>query len=194
MGKNKVRFGFKNVHLAFEDTTAEVQPAWKTPIPIPGAVSFSAKPEGDSNEFYADDGVYFRISANNGYSGDLGLALLPDEVKAEMFGWKFDDNGTLVEDANGICKKFALMGEVSGDARNRRFVFYNVQAERPDDSLKTKEKGIDPQSETIPIKIAPMEIAGLNIVKGTMELSDTNKEKFKSFFSAVYKPVFTPEA
>lgn len=194
MSKNKVRFGFKNVHLAFLDNESETQPSWKKPIRIPGAVSFSAKPEGDSSDFYADDGVYFRITANNGYAGDLAISLLPDEVKAEMFGWKFDDNGTLIEDANGMCKPFALMGEVSGDVRNRRFVFYSVQAERPDDSLKTKEKGIDPQTETIPVKIAPIDIEGMNIVKGTMELSDTNKEKFGSFFESVYKPTFTPEA
>lgn len=194
MPKNKVRFGFKNVYIAFLDSESETQPAWKTPIKIPGAVSFSAKPEGESNPFYADDGEYFRFTANNGYAGDLGLALLPDDVKQELYSWKTDDNGTLIEDADGMCKPFALMGEVSGDVRNRRFVFYNVQAERPDDSLKTKEKGIDPQTETIPIKVSPIEIGEINIVKGTMELNDTNKDKFDTFFNSVYIPTFTPEA
>lgn len=195
MSKNKVTFGFKNVHIAFFDEEATETPAWQTPIKIPGAVSFSPAPEGDSNVFYADDTAYYIATSNNGYKGDLNMANIPDEYKARMFGWEIDDNGMLVEVADGKPEKFALMGEVSGDARNRRFVYYNVQAERPTKEKQTKTGTTEPNTDITPVTISPIEIGGKMIVKGDIELSDTNKTVFDSFFDKVYVPVFgTPQA
>lgn len=182
---NKVLFGLKNVHIAFE-----TESGYGTPTAINGAVSFSASPEGDTSEFYADDMVYFVSSANNGYSGELVVALLPDAIKAEMFGWSIDAYGTLVEVADGIPKKFALMGEISGDAKNRRFVYYSVQATRPDNSAKTKEGSIEIEGETIPIKIMPKTISEKLVNMGMLELSDTNATEYNGFFEAVYMPYF----
>lgn len=188
---NRVNFGFKNVHIAFLDKDAQDQPAWETPVAIKGAVSFSAKPEGEASDFYADDGVYFRMAANNGYAGELGIAYLPDEIKAKMYGWSIDTNGMVTEVADAIPAKFAIMGEVSGDVKSRKFVFYDVVADRSEDSAKTKEKGVEPTTTTIPVKISPVVIGDKQIVKGTMELNESNNVAFEGFFSSVYVPDFT---
>jgi len=194
MSKNKVTFGFKNVHIAFFDEEATEAPAWQAPIKIPGAVSFTPEPEGDTNTFYADDTTYYIATSNNGYTGDLVMANIPDEVLAEALGWEMDDNGMLVEIADGKPKKFALMGEVTGDKRNRRFVFYDVQIQRPSNEITTKEENVEPSVKTLPVIISPIEIDGKMIVKGDMELNDTNKVAFDGFFDAVYTPTFgTPE-
>ena len=76
---NKVKFGLKNCHYAkavFDQETNEV--TFGTPVAIPGAVNLSLDPEGDTEPFYADDMVYYTTTANNGYSGDLEIALLPE--------------------------------------------------------------------------------------------------------------------
>lgn len=190
MSKNKVTFGFKNVHIAFVDDEAVETPAWKTPVKIPGAVSFAPSPEGDPSTFYADDTQYFVYTSNNGYTGDLTMANLPDEILAEMFGWEIDDNGMLVEVSDAKPKKFALMGEVQGDQRNRRFVYYDVQAGRPTAEKNTKAESVDPSTKALPVTISPIEIDEKMIVKGDIELSDTNKTAFDGFFSAVYTPTF----
>jgi len=193
MSKNKVIFGFKNVHIAFRDDTATDQPAWEEPIKIPGAVSFSPNPEGENTPFYADDIVYYVASSNNGYTGDLTMANLPDEILARMLGWKIDENGMLVEIADGKPEKFALMGEVQGDARNRRFVYYDVQANRPTREKQTKTESTEPSTITLPVTISPIEINGKMIVKGDIELNDNNETVFNSFFDSVYVPTFVPE-
>lgn len=194
MSKNKVTFGFKNVHIAFMDPESETQPAWETPIKIPGAVSFSPSPEGGENTFYADDMAYYVTTSNNGYTADLTMANIPDEILARMLGWKIDDNGMLVEVADGKPEKFALMGEVSGDLRNRRFVYYDVQANRPTKEKQTKTETVEPNTDVLPVIISPIEIDKKMIVKGDMELNDTNKTVFDSFFESVYTPTFgTPE-
>lgn len=190
MSKNKVKFGLKNVHIAFMDTASETQPAWETPTKVPGAVSFTPEPEGESSPFYADDMIYYVATSNNGYTGELEMANLPDEVLARMFGWEVDDNGMLVEVADGKPEKFALMGEVQGDARNRRFVYYDVQATRPTSEKATKTESTDPNTDTLPVTMSPIEIGEKMVVKGDIELNETNQAAFDGFFDAVYTPVF----
>lgn len=193
MGKNKVTFGFKNVHIAFMDDSTVI-PTWSMPVKVPGAVRFAPTPEGDSSTFYADDGPYFVITTNNGYTGELEIALLPDLVVKEMLGWEVDNNGMLVETTDAQPRKFALMGEVQGDARNRRFVYYNVQAERPSKEKVTKGEGTEIVADVLNVTIAPVTLNGKSFVKGDLELSETNEAVFSSFFESVYTPQFTVAA
>ena len=77
---NKVKYNLKNVHAAKLTETADDGGtpvfAYATPQAIPGAVSISLDAEGESSPFYADGIVYFRSVTNNGYSGDLEIALI----------------------------------------------------------------------------------------------------------------------
>ncbi|MED4783442.1 major tail protein [Brevibacillus choshinensis] len=190
MTQNKVTFGLEKLHIAFFDVAAQGQPAWKAPIPIPGAVRWTPEAQGESSTFYADNTAYFVISSNNGYTGELELALVPDAVLAEMLGWELDDNGMLVEVSNAIPKKFALMGQVQGDQKNRRFVYYDCQATRPAKERTTKGESIEVTTDVLNLTISPIEIEGKMVVKGDLELNDTNATAYNSFFTSVYKPVF----
>lgn len=192
MPNNKVTFGLDKVHIAFADTSSPTQPAWKTPVAIPGAVRFTPTAVGDASTFYADNTAYFVVTANNGYTAELEMALIPDTVLAEMLGWEIDDNGMLVELSDALPKKFALMGQVQGDQRNRRFVYYDCQATRPAKERTTKAETVTPTTDVLNVTISPIEIDDKKIVKGDLELSDTNATAYNAFFSAVYKPTFTP--
>lgn len=190
---NKVTFGLEQVHIAFIDTVATTSPAWETPIAIPGAVRFAPEPQGEETTFYADNGPYYTSSSNNGYTAELEMALVPDEVLAEMLGWETDTNGMLVEVADGIQKEFALMGQVQGDSKNRRFVYYRCKAARPTKEHSTKSESIEPTTDVLNLTILPIEVDGKRIVKGTMELNDTNATAYNAFFTNVTLPVTTPE-
>jgi len=193
MSQNKVTFGLEKVHIAFIDDQAPQQPAWKTPIHIPGAVRWTPTPVGESSTFYADNTAYFTVTANNGYTGELELANVPDAILAEMLGWEIDQNGMIVEVSDAIPKPFALMGQVLGDKRNRRFVYYYCTASRPAKERTTKNESITPATDVLSLTISPIEIDGKKIVKGDIELSDTNQSAFDGFFSAVLLPTFAPE-
>lgn len=163
--------------------------SWGTPISIPGAVGWKPKAEGKDSTFYADNQQYYVTTSNNGYTGDLEMALVPDSVLAEMLGWQIDSNGMLVEIADGAAKEFALLGQVEGDEKNRRFVYYNCKASRPAKENKTKGESIEPATDTLSLTITPLEVGGKFIVKGTMELSATNVTAYNTFFNAVTLPV-----
>lgn len=187
MYNNKVTFGFEQVHIAFkeEDTGS---PAWGTPEAIPGAVRFTPTAEGDTNTFYADNSPYFVVTSNNGYTAELEMALVPDEILAEMLGWEIDENGMLVEVANGPAKPFALMGQVEGDQKNRRFVYYECLASRPEKEHATKTETLTPTTDVLKLTISPIVIDGKKIVKGTLELNASNDNIYNHFFDAVVIP------
>jgi len=191
MANNKVIYGLKNVHVAFRTDTSGT-PTWGDPIHIPGAVNFAPSPEGESSTFYADDGPYFKVNTNNGYTADLEMALIPDNVMATMMGWTIDDNGMLVEDANAMPTPFALLGQVSGDVKNRRFVYYNCTANRSEPAHATKGETLEPTTTTLSITILPIEVGGQLIVKGVIEPNETNTAVYNAFFDRVTVPGATP--
>ena len=191
MSQNKVTFGLEKVHIAFFDELAVPgQPAWKTPIAIPGGVRWTPTAVGESSTFYADNTAYFTVTANNGYTGELELANIPDAVLAEMLGWLIDDNGMVVEVSDAIPKHFALLGQVQGDKRNRRFVYYDCVASRPAKERTTKNESITPATDVLNLTVSTIEIDGRMIVKGDLELSDSNAVQYNSFFNSIYTPTF----
>ena len=194
MADNKVRYGLENVYVAFKTDSG-----YDTPVHIPGAVSLSMSQEGNQDKFYADNIPYVTFSSNSGYTGDLEMALIPDSVLATMFGWELDDNGALVEIADGTPKSFALLYEVKGDAKARRNAFYNVSATRPSANANTTTDSTDPDTETLNITMIPAQFSSgtgagavtRNITKLAMERSNANATAYDAFFSSVYVPSFT---
>ena len=81
---NKIKYNLKNVHAAIMTHTEDGGYSYETPVPIPGAVNLSLDAEGDTSPFYADGVVYFRAVSNNGYSGDLEIALVPDWFREKI--------------------------------------------------------------------------------------------------------------
>lgn len=190
MSQNKVTFGLEKVHIAFFDDTNPTQPAWETPVHIPGAVRWTPTVVGDTTTHYADNTAYFTVTVNDGYTGELELTNVPDDILAEMLGWEIDDNGMIVEVADALPKRFALMGQVQGDKRNRRFVYYDCIASRPAKERATKNQSLQVATDVLNLTITPIEIGGKKIVKGDLELSSTNATVFNNFFTAVYTPTF----
>ena len=186
MSVNKVTFGLDNVHVAFlvDGTTT----SWETPVKIPGAVRFAPEPQGEETTFYADNGPYFSYTSNNGYTAELEMANLPDNILAKMLGWEIDANGMLVETTDGEPKEFALLGQILGDKKNRRFVYYRCKASRPTAEHNTRAESVEPTTQTLNITILPIEINGKNVVRGVIELNDNNTTVYNNFFKGVTIP------
>ena len=75
--KNKVKFGLNKVHWAkITAWSDDGVPTFATPVRLPGAVSLSIDANGENENFYADNSVYYVINNNAGYDGDLEVALI----------------------------------------------------------------------------------------------------------------------
>ena len=185
---NKVKFNLKNVHAA-KLTESMVQGVktytYATPVAIPGAVSISFNAEGESKPFYADGIVYFRSNTNNGYSGDLEMALIPEWFRTEILQEVLDKKGVLVEqNTNRESVKFALLFEFDGDVNCIRHVMYNCTSSRPSIESETKEDTIEPGTEKLTITADPR-ADGL-VKSKTGETTDATT--YANWYNSVYIP------
>ena len=70
--ENKVRFGLAEVAISMMEGPGVYGKVER----IPGVVKITTDPDGDSEKFYADDGVYYTVVTNNGYTGEAEFALI----------------------------------------------------------------------------------------------------------------------
>jgi phi13 family phage major tail protein len=155
-GKDKVKFGIKNVHYALLDTSGGT-PTFETPVAIPGAVSLSLDAKGDSSTFYADDTAYFVTVTNNGYTGELEMALFPAQFLQDVFGYvQSTTDKVMTEMSNVTPKPFALLFEEEGDQVGTKYVLYNVTASRPSRSMETTSDTTEPKTQSIEITASPL--------------------------------------
>lgn len=181
---NKVKFGLSNVHIA-KITEQDGEITYGTPFPMPGAVSLTADPEGDTTPFYADNVKYYIAVANNGYTGDLEIAMTPKEFLIQILGQDEDTNGALFESSDDVNARFALMGEIEGDVKKRRFIYYDCTATRPSGEMNTVEESKEPQTDTISITMAARSTD--NVIKAVIEPNETNQDVYDTFFTKVYE-------
>lgn len=117
----KVKFNICNVHYAPITVADEGKVSFGTPVAMPGAVSISMDPTGEPESFYADGIEYYVINNNQGYDGDLELAMIPETFRTDILKEEADSNNVLVENANSETGSFALLFEFDGDIRKVDF-------------------------------------------------------------------------
>lgn len=188
---NKVKYNLKNAHYAVQTVGEDGAIAYAAPVAIPGSVSISLDAQGDISPFYADGIVYYKSAANNGYEGDLEVALLPESFRIDVLGEKLDAKKVLIETADAKQTAFALLFEFDGDEKAIRHVLYNCTATRPSVQSQTKEESIDPVTETLTISATPL--ANGNIKAKTGDTTD--EATYNSWYQKVYEtPAETPGA
>lgn len=189
--ENKVKFGLSNVHIAKITETNGIITYGK-PFAMPGAVSLTADPEGETTKFYADNIVYYISNTNQGYVGDLEVAMLVKEFFKQILGQEEDSNGALFENADDINARFALMGEIDGDVKKRRFCYFDCTATRPSAEMNTKEENTDPTTDKVSITMSPRSTD--KAVKVTIEPTEANKNVYNTFYDKVYEKNATVES
>lgn len=183
---NKVKFGLSNCYYAVLN---ETDGTYGTPVAMPGAVNLSLDQEGETNSFRADNMDYYVSVSNNGYSGDLELALIPDSFLTDVMGEVVGTNGLQYEIGDAKPKAFALLFQFEGDEHATRHVLYNCKATRPTLASQTTDTSIEPVTETISMTAIAKEftISG-NTVKVTKAKCKPDDTAYATFFTAVQTP------
>lgn len=187
---NKVKYGLSNCYYAvLTETTSGI--TYGTPVALPGAVSMSLDQEGETNKFRADNMDYYVSISNNGYSGDLELALIPDSFKVDVMGETVSTStGLQYERADAKPKAFALLFQFEGDQTATRHVLYNCKATRPSVASQTTEETIEPVTETMNLSASPaifqIDAKDAPVVKAKCDSTATTS--YNAFFSAVVVP------
>lgn len=183
MAENKVQFGLKNVHYAVISVSDQGVVSFGTPVAVPGAVTLTLDPQGDVTPFYADNVTYYQSIANNGYSGDLEMARIPDQMLKDIWGLtEGTTSKVLTEKANAEPKAFALLYQIDGDADQQCYVLYNCTGTRPGIGSTTNTATKDPQTQKTSISAVPL--ANGNVMARTT--ASTPAATKNAWFSSVY--------
>ena len=174
---NKVQFNIKNVHYA-----KKTDEGYAIPVPIPGAVNLNLSPEGDNTPFYADGMVYFSSVSNQGYSGDLEIAKVPDQMLKDIWGFTEDNSKVLTENATAEPAEFALLFQIDGDKDESLYALYSVTAQRPAIASATNEASKVPQTQTLAMTAIPL-ADGKVSCRTTV---DTPEDVKTGWFNSVY--------
>ena len=186
--KNKVKFGLNKVHYAkITGWSDDGVPAFVVPVRIPGAVSLSIDANGENENFYADNSVYYVINNNAGYTGDLEIALIPTEFATDILGEMLDTKGVLVEKNDAEPQQFALLFEFNGDKNHIRHVMYCCTASRPKTESSTTEESTEVKTETLSLKASALPDG---LVK-SKTCESTDETTYSNWYKAVYIPTFT---
>ena len=186
MSKNKIKYNLKNVYAAILTKGSDGSFSYGTPQAIPGAFSMSLDAEGEASPFYADGIVYFRTATNNGYSGDLEIALVPEWFREDVLKETLDTNNVFIERSDNIEPVyFALLFEFDGDVKAIRHVLYNCTVStRPTLASQTKEDSIEPGTETLSLSADPREDG---LVKARTS-DETDSTVYQNWYGSVYVP------
>ncbi|MFM1581403.1 major tail protein [Helcococcus bovis] len=146
---NKVKYGLSNVHVYPITSETSDSITYGQAIKIPGAVSLSLSPEGSSEPFYADNTSYYVATSNNGYSGSLEIALIPEDFLIKILGMKKDtSSGVITESGEDKNTPFALGFQFEGDEKGARHILYKCSATRPNIEGETVGDSVKPKTDS----------------------------------------------
>ena len=182
--KNKVKYNICNVHYAAITKAEDGSITFATPVAMPGAVSISLDPTGEPESFYADGVEYYVINNNQGYDGDLELAIIPESFRTDILLEEQDSNNVLIENSNSQTGSFALLFKFDGDVKKIRHVMYNCSASRPSIASKTNEDSKEVQTETLTIKARPLPDGCVKAKTG----DNTTDTVYNDWYKSVYQP------
>lgn len=180
---NKIKYGLKNVYYAIATDDGTGTLTYATPVAWRGAVNLTLDAEGDTNNFYADNIVYWTGTANNGYSGSLETALIPDSFRQDVLGEELDQGNVMIEKVGMPTVEFALLFQFEGDEKASRHCMYRCTASRPSVTGATVEASITPQTETI--NLTAMARISDDVVKARCNADAT---AYAKWFDSVYQP------
>lgn len=201
--ENKIMMGVENIHwfpLTETEVDGEITTSYGESNSWPGTVQLGADPAGDSDAFYADNGIYFMSGDNVGYTLSLENCKIPEDLEKYALGLAVDNNGILVETSQGQKKAFALTADLTGDKKARRVAFLKCFLQRPSESATTRSNQNTPQTTTYSIVAVPRadftkvvrdgEVTEEHLVK-LATTAAANAEAYANWHKSVQVPAFT---
>jgi phi13 family phage major tail protein len=183
--ENKVVFGLRNAHYSVITETTPGVYTYATPVPLEGAVELSLDAKGGTNDFYADDVLYYTTVTNQGYEAKLTVANISKEFRMDVLGETLEaTDKVLTENSLVTPKKVAFLFEFDGDQKAVRHCLYNCTITRPGLTSATKTDTAEPKTQELTLIAAPR-VDG--IVKRSTT-TDTPDAAYNAWYTAVYVP------
>jgi phi13 family phage major tail protein len=161
---NKVEFGISNLYVGTYSVATNGTVTMGTPYHQAGAVSFSPEEQSESNNFYADNVIYWSGYTGGSFEGDLEVAKFDDTFKKQYLGYVQKSDGGLAVVKNATKPSVWIAFQVEGDSESRRIIMYNCSLGGITREYSTEEESIEPATETIAVTVAGDNNSGVSMV------------------------------
>lgn len=158
---NKVEFGISHLYVGIFDEDSAGNIAMGKPDAIPGAVSLTLDAETNETKFYADNTVYWSDFTDNGFSGEVNVALFPESFKLKYLGYEKLANGGIAQVKNAVKPKAYLMFQAEGDEAARKVIMYNIAFGAISREHNTVNENKEVDTETVPITVTGSNSTGI---------------------------------
>lgn len=168
-------------------------PTYDTVQDLVGAIDLDVSDNsGDPDVQYYDDGEHDVVLPDPELKGTIELADLPPEKQALLLGYKVDDNGVVIHNADDTPPYFAWGFKAKKSNGMDRYVwYYKGRCTMPQDKHTTKQKELNRQTQKLQVTFVK-----LNSTGNARAFVDEDSEDFATakatFFNAPYTPSFTP--
>lgn len=196
----KVQFGIKDVTVwpiteGVDSQTQEPTLTFGTKISVPGTTKLTLDSDAsDATTFYADDIAYYITPGkNNGRTGSIDNAFIPEEVMTSLMDFVVDANGNIVELVNSSTKYFAMAFSKETNDGDIRFIYYKCAFGKLPVSGDTTTDSATPETTTVNIKIVPptkqYTVGGVKqSVLGIRTGATTSSASYNAWFTTPQEP------
>lgn len=161
---NKVEFGISQLHIGTYTVDSDGDVTMGSPYHQAGAVSLSLDSESDSNNFYADNVVYWSGYSDNGFTGTIEVAKFDSDFKTDFLGYVELADGGLASIKGAIKPNVYIAFQTEGDAESRKVILYNVALGSIQREFSTIEETKEPVTESIDITVTGDNETGIVMV------------------------------
>lgn len=180
----KVQFGISELHIGtYTESNGSI--TLGTPYHQKGAVSFNPEVDSQTNDFYADNIVYWSGYSGGKLEGDIEVARFDDEFKTQFLGYQTLRNGGLAMVKNPTKPNVYIAFQTETDDTPIRVMLYNCALGNISRSYETIGEQKEPQTATLPITCI-----GDNATGVTMATFKTGDAGYSTLFTSPTAPTF----
>jgi phi13 family phage major tail protein len=162
---------------------------YATPKRLAKAVSANLNPNGSITPFFADDGPSEVVTSQGLMELELGIDSLEKEIAAEIFGYRIDSNGVLLE-GDSANQPYIALGwrSETTDGGYKYYWLYKGKIQPPSEELQTKGESVEIKSGSLNGSFIKRDSDGEK--KATVHSNDTDikPEVLVNWFTKVYEP------
>jgi phi13 family phage major tail protein len=140
----------QDLHIAELLTDDAVGATYGTPEHVIGLISANLSPTADSQNVYADNGIAEVITSFTGFTLELGVNDIPNEIYQKILGKTKTTDGVTLDKSSDEAKYFAVGFKAGKSNGEDKYVWlYKGKFTIPEEEYQTQGEGADFTTRTV---------------------------------------------
>ncbi|WP_427124757.1 major tail protein [Priestia megaterium] len=190
---DKMTVGFKNIYYAIMQADPRGgKTTYGTPKRFAGAMQATLNPNPSSQTVYVDDVPVATVTSTGVLEMELGVDVITKEAAAELFAYRIDDNGVLLEAPRGKSPYIALGFESESiDGGSLMNWILKGKITVPSQEFQTKGESVEIKNQSVTGQFVNRLSDGEKKFSVHSNDEGINAAVIVDWFDKVYEPVVT---